>query len=388
MIKIKKNVLFNITNEYPTFSKSLKKIADYILSNTAQPQYLSIHQLAEICDVSESSVFRLCQILGFNGYKEFKYALAEANSATLTDGGIDAYAEILPEDSFGEMAKKLQILGFNGYKEFKYALAEANSATLTDGGIDAYAEILPEDSFGEMAKKLFAYNVASINQTLQLIDKEAYCQAAKHLKAAKHVILPEDSFGEMAKKLFAYNVASINQTLQLIDKEAYCQAAKHLKAAKHVYCFGQGASGIMAQELWGRFITVSSNFSYITDPHLQTIVTANCDKDDVIVLFSYSGATQDGPRLLSEAKIRGAKTILITHYRKSFASEFADIILLCGSRETPKQTGSIAAKMAQLFVIDLLFNEFYRLNPIEAEEAIKRTSVAMETKLLHENSKK
>jgi DNA-binding MurR/RpiR family transcriptional regulator len=294
VIKIKKNVLFHITNEYPTFSKSLKKIADYILSNTAQPQYLSIHQLAEICDVSESSVFRLCQILGFNGYKEFKYALAEANSATLTDGGIDAYAEILPEDSFGEMAKKL----------------------------------------------------------------------------------------------FAYNVASINQTLQLIDKEAYCQAAKHLKAAKHVYCFGQGASGIMAQELWGRFITVSSNFSYITDPHLQTIVTANCDKDDVIVLFSYSGATQDGPRLLSEAKIRGAKTILITHYRKSFASEFADIILLCGSRETPKQTGSIAAKMAQLFVIDLLFNEFYRLDPIEAEEAIKRTSVAMETKLLHENSKK
>ena len=105
MVKIKKNVLFHITNEYPTFSKSLKKIADYILSNTAQPQYLSIHQLADICDVSESSVFRLCQILGFNGYKEFKYALAEANSATLTDGGIEAYAEILPEDSFGEMAK-------------------------------------------------------------------------------------------------------------------------------------------------------------------------------------------------------------------------------------------------------------------------------------------
>ena len=89
---------------------------------------------------------------------------------------------------------------------------------------------------------------------------------------------------ERWQKLFAYNVASINQTLQLIDKEAYCKAAKHLKAAKHVYCFGQGASGIMAQELWGRFITVSSNFSYITDPHLQTIMTANCDKDDVIVL--------------------------------------------------------------------------------------------------------
>ena len=286
---IKKNVLLHITNEYPTFSKSLKRIADYILSNSSGPQYLSIHQLADICGVSESSVFRLCQILGFDGYKEFKYALAEANSAQLIDGEIDAYAEILPEDSFSDMAKKL----------------------------------------------------------------------------------------------FAYNMASINQTLQLTDEDSYCQAAKYLKEAKHVYCFGQGGSGIMAEELWGRFIMVSNNFSHVSDSHLQTIITANCDENDVIVLFSYSGATQDGPHLLNEAKKRGAKTILITHHRKSFASEFADIILLCGSRESPKQAGSIAAKMAQLFVIDLLYNEFYRLDPAGAEEAIKRTSTAMESKLLH-----
>ncbi len=293
MVIIKNNVLTKITNEYLTFSKPLKRIADYILSNTSEPQYMSIYEMAAVCSVSESSVFRFCQILGFKGYKEFKYALAEANSAKLIDGEIDAYEEILPDDSFMEMAKKL----------------------------------------------------------------------------------------------FAYNMTSVNQTLQLIDKDSYCDAAKYLKAAKHIYCFGQGSSGIMAQELWARFITVSSNFSYIPDTHLQTITVANCDKNDVVVLFSYSGATEDGPKLLSEARKRGAKTILITHHRKSFASEHADIILLCGSRESPKQTGSIAARMAQLFVIDLLFNEFYRLDKDEAEAAINRTSQAMEKKLLSYKNK-
>lgn len=277
-----------ITNEYLTLSKPLKRIADYILSNTSEPQYMSIYEIAAVCSVSESSVFRFCQILGFKGYKEFKYALAEANSAKLTDGGIDAYEEILPEDSFMDMAKKL----------------------------------------------------------------------------------------------FAYNMASVNQTLQLIEEESYVEAAKYLKNAKHVYCFGQGSSGIMAQELWARFITVSSNFSYIPDTHLQTITVANCDKNDVVILFSYSGATEDGPKLLSEARKRGAKTVLVTHQAKSFAADHADIILLCGSRESPKQTGSIAARMAQLFVIDLLFNEFYRLDREEAEAAINRTSEAMEKKLL------
>lgn len=289
MVTIKNNVLTQITNEYLTFSKPLKRIADYILSNASEPQYKSIYELAAICSVSESSVFRFCQTLGFKGYKEFKYALAEANSAKLIDGEIDAYDEILPEDSFMDMAKKL----------------------------------------------------------------------------------------------FAYNMVSVNQTLQLIDIDAYCEAAKCLKEAKHIYCFGQGSSGIMAQELWARFITVSNNFSYIPDSHLQTITVANCSKDDVVILFSYSGATEDGPKLLSEARKRGAKTILITHHRKSFAADHADIILLCGSRESPKQTGSIAARMAQLFVIDLLFNEFYRLDREKSEEAILRTSEAMEKKLLH-----
>lgn len=288
MVIIKNNVLTRITNEYLTFSKPLKRIADYILSDTSEPQYMSIYEIAAKCSVSESSVFRFCQILGFKGYKEFKYALAEANSAKLIDGEIDAYEKILPEDSFMDMAKKL----------------------------------------------------------------------------------------------FAYNMTSVNQTLQLIDKEAYHEAAKYLKKAKHVYCFGQGSSGTMAQELWARFITVSSNFSHISDSHFQTILVANCDKDDVVVLFSYSGATEDGPKLLAEARKRGAKTILVTHHRKSFAGEHADIILLCGSRESPKQTGSIAARMAQLFVIDLLFNEFYRLDSDEAEKAIVRTSEVMEKRLL------
>lgn len=284
----KNNVLTEIANEYLGLSKPLKRIADYILSNISQPQYLSIYQLATACDVSEATVFRFCKALGFNGYKDFKYALAEANSAKLIDGEIDAYEEILPEDSFMDMARKL----------------------------------------------------------------------------------------------FAYNMTSVNQTLQLIEKDSYVQAAKYLKEAKHVYCFGQGSSGLMAQELWGRFITVTSNFSYIPDSHFQTIVVSNCSSEDVIVLFSYSGATEDGPKLLEQAKKRGAKTILITHHRKSFAGQFADIILLCGSRESPRQTGSIAARMAQLFVIDLLFNEFYRLDMESAEEAINRSSEAMEKKLV------
>ena len=63
---------------------------------------------------------------------------------------------------------------------------------------------------------------------------------------------------------------------------------------------------------------------------------------------------------LEHAKARGAKIVLITHYADSPAASMADVVLLCGGHERPLQTGSIAAKMAMLFVVDMLVNEFCR----------------------------
>ena len=41
----------------------------------------------------------------------------------------------------------------------------------------------------------------------------------------------------------------------------------------------------------------------------------------------------------------------------------ADLVLQCGSREGPLQAGSVEARIAQLFVMDLLFTEICCLDP-------------------------
>ena len=77
------------------------------------------------------------------------------------------------------------------------------------------------------------------------------------------------------------------------------------------------------------------------------------------------------------AKQRGIKTILITRFPKSPAAKLADVVLCCGSNEGPFQFGSVAAKIAQLVVVDVLFQEYFSRNRAECEENIQNIASAL-----------
>ena len=132
--------------------------------------------------------------------------------------------------------------------------------------------------------------------------------------------------------------------------------------------FSSGGSMIMAQECAHLFSTVSGKFRALGDSHLQMSAVAIMDPRDVVVLFSYSGATTGGLSILELAKSRGIKTILLTRFRKSPAAKLADVVLCCGSNEGPYQFGSVPAKIAQLVVIDYLFQEYYCRNQEACDE--------------------
>lgn len=226
-------------------------------------------------------------------------------------------------------------LGYAGYNEFKLALAKASGASPDDGDVGLYGRIEPGDSVTDMAKKLYAADVAAITQTLALIDDGA-----------------------------------VRRAVEL------------LRAARRVYCFGQGGSLVIAMEAWARFITAAPQFQSIEDAHMQAMAAALAAPEDVILFFSYSGATRDMLDVLRPARARGAKVILVTHFAKSPAASFADVLLLCGSKEGPLQSGSVAAKMGLLFIIDVLFNEYCRADPAATARNREATADAIAVKLL------
>ena len=173
-------------------------------------------------------------------------------------------------------------------------------------------------------------------------------------------VLAEDSVSDMCQKLFAAEVDAMEQTLGLLRPEAVTAAGDLLVNARKVLCMGQGGSMVIAEEAAHLFSTVFGKYFAICDSHMQTIAAAQMGPGDVILYISYSGATRDLLEIAQLARERGADVILISRFPKSPVAAPACVVLQCGTNESPLQMGSVAARVAMIFVLDVLFSEVCR----------------------------
>ena len=64
--------------EYEQFTKSERKIVDYVLEHPAETQYISITDLSAVCEVAVSTISVFCRKLKLGGFNDFKLELARA----------------------------------------------------------------------------------------------------------------------------------------------------------------------------------------------------------------------------------------------------------------------------------------------------------------------
>lgn len=69
---MKKEILKHLENNYDDFSKSFKKIVDFIRYNQSIVSFISINELAKETFTSPATITRFSKSLGFKGYPEFQ----------------------------------------------------------------------------------------------------------------------------------------------------------------------------------------------------------------------------------------------------------------------------------------------------------------------------
>jgi len=257
--------LTRIKASYNQFTKAEKKVADYILQNPKAVLFMSITELAEVCEVGDTSVFRFCKTMELKGYQEFKMML----SLSLRD----------------EKGETDQFTG-----------------------------------------------------TISL----------------------DDSFEELAQKVLNINVNALMETYSLLNGEIFRQVIDVLHDAKRIWFFGVGASLLTALKATNKFMRIEPKVYCMQDSHMQAMAASTLTKEDAAVVFSYSGATKDTIHVAQLAKKAGARVICVTRFHKSPLTAYADLTLLCGAKEGPLQGGSTSAEISQLFLVDLMYTEYYR----------------------------
>ena len=192
----------------------------------------------------------------------------------------------------------------------------------------------------------------------------------------------EDSLEQKCQKLYRVGTQALQQTLDLLDYGAVRKVVDCLYEADNVYCFGQGNTSIIAMDAWGRFSSITSKFHWINDFHMQAITAATLGAKDVILYFSFSGAMRELSELGGLVQKTEAKLILVTRFPNSPGAKFSDLLLICGADEAPNQQGSVAVKLGQLFIIDVLFHEYCSKDAKTALENRERTLNATAPMLL------
>lgn len=272
------------------------------------------------------------------GTEYYSFTVAEKKLADFILAEQDSIARM----SISELAQSCSVadatvtrfcrrLGYKGFPDLKIAIANANAARLEDNPLS-----------GEIAQ--------------------------------------EDSLEAVSQKLLTANSLAMTQTLEVLNLQAVSQAAALLRESGSVLCMGQGGSMIIASEAAHLFSTVSNKFRPVSDSHMQAMAAAMMEPMDVILFFSYSGSTMAMLDTMKVARERGGRIILVTRFPNSPGAALADILLQCGANENPLQSGSIPARIAQMYLLDILFTEYTRENLEQIRESRNRIAQALSAK--------
>jgi DNA-binding MurR/RpiR family transcriptional regulator len=174
-------------------------------------------------------------------------------------------------------------------------------------------------------------------------------------------------YDEIANSL----IEALNSTARLLNEETLDQAIQLISQAANLYIFGVGSSGNTSLDLENMFLRVGVQAKAILDPHFQAQVSSLLKPDDLVIAFSLSGKTKDTYDSVDIAKKNGAKVLAITNYIHSPIGKSADLVLQTAIKEF-LNGGSLAGKISQLYICDLLVQGYEQKNNINSVELRER----------------
>jgi len=190
-------------------------------------------------------------------------------------------------------------------------------------------------------------------------------------------ILSNETPRETAHKLLSANMIALEKTQDLIRNETIDACADLLIGAQRIAFIGLGYSGIIAQDSYFKFLRIGMNCIAPRDNHTMRMIAVIMEPGDVIFAISHSGETAEILDTVALARARGLKIISLTENHPSALRDASDVSLTYISEETPLETGSIASKMAQFFLVDLVYTEVLKNLPLSAMEKKIRTTEAV-----------
>ena len=197
-----------IQAQLPRMSKAMKKIAELILADSAIVLQLSITDVASRAGTSAATVTRLCRLLGYSGYVQFRFALASdlGRDDAYESWRADIGREFDPQDPPDDLLRTLL--------NTQARALEATAAMIEPSEVARIAEMIWEcphlDIYGVVGSAEMA---SELQGRLYRIGVNAHCWGEVHQGLASAAILSDKSVA-----IGISNSGRTNETIEMLEQ--------------------------------------------------------------------------------------------------------------------------------------------------------------------------
>lgn len=241
-----------------------------------------------------------------------------------------------------------------------------------EGAIARYICANPEEAahmtVRQLAEKTFS-SPSSVVRMCRFVGFEGYRDFRQELLLDVHALGETGSHTEaeldgtatvpeIIASITQRNIQCIEDTRYLLDEKEVEACVELIRRARNILLFGLGASLCVARDTYLKFLRVDKPCVLNDDWHSQLLQARNAKPEDVGLVFSYSGQTEEVIRCMEALKENGTPCIAVTRAVPSPVARLADHQLYIATNEFTFRIGALSSRMAQLNVVDILYAAF------------------------------
>lgn len=275
--------------------------------------------------------------------------------------------------------EKLEVPKFKVTKSDKI-LIEYIKNNIEDVFYKPISQIAKESNIGESTITRFSKKMGfSGLQDFKVTLAQEISSLSKNRNIINSNIENDEPVIDTAKKLLTTNINTLESTVDIINGAEIHKSAQLIINAKRIYFIGIGYSGIIAQDSNYKFMRIGLNCLSFDSSHTMIMMASIMEKGDLVIAISHSGETEEIIKTVEMAKQNGVDIIAITKKKESSLKSISDIHLEYISEETLLETGSISSKLAQIFLIDLIYTQVVKEKFNEAIDRKIKTTDAIKS---------
>ena len=159
---------------------------------------------------------------------------------------------------------------------------------------------------------------------------------------------------DIPRNMTAMTERMLQETLKNFSVKTYKQIVEVLKHARIIDIYSVENSEVTAQDFVAKLLYLGFSCRHFGDHYYQRIAAGSLTSEDVALGISYSGSSKDTVDVMKTAKKAGATTIVLTNFKDSPISRYADY-LICTSQEQLFYGDAIFSRASQLLIVDMIY---------------------------------